>query len=577
MNGSISKKGKTGRKTAKKTVKTKTVKTKTVQTAKIKSLRRFGMNNESELIKSLNSDRNDNIVDWVCNNLNHSVNNTKNKIKSRGIKYTVFNIRKINAITPSIVGKKPNLKKNIFVICSDNFIGSGSWGKVYDAFIFDNKFYENPKNKVFEKAKLNKKLKVNGFNVVIKNTSQAFFLLLKYEYLYIDTILKTQKDSYAIKVPKTMELDGDSLKDILFEPAIHGAICLNKNTAQYVPELKTIFLQPINNTKWKTKCQHLIKNKNENKEIPNSKIISVMGKLDGSFDKILSKRSEMQLSELDLRIPDDNILSYLLQISNALIALYDSGIEFNHRDFKPDNTMFKKVNIATQISINSPDMKFKFPSYGELHKIIDFGLSCLKYKSYQLNTVSYYDKNSRCFSQSRDLTQLVFIILNFHWNILNDKIIGYLGYLLDINQDCNLWRNLVDTEGGIESEDEDEDEDEYEYTDESEDEYNENNINSDNFNSNENNEYNSGDNNDVDEVEDNNENNDEIHFNEKCSKIKSWDTRLYNFLNRIDYDNSKLYPIQIIQDIFNYSKTGNLPQSEEAILLYKKYREDSNL
>merc|ERR1712072_430978 len=80
----------------------------------------------------------------------------------------------------------------------------------------------------------------------------------------------------------------------------------------------------------------------------------------------------------------------------------------------------------------------------QIHKIIDFGFSCIKYKDYNLNTVSYYDVGDRCFSQSRDLSQIIFIILNYHWNILSDKIIGYLGYLLDINPECKLWRNLVE-------------------------------------------------------------------------------------------------------------------------------------
>ena len=45
-----------------------------------------------------------------------------------------------------------------------------------------------------------------------------------------------------------------------------------------------------------------------------------------------------------------------------------------------------------------------------------------------------------------------------------------------------------------------------------------------------------------------NSNNEEIEFNEKCQKIKQWDTRLYNFLNRDDYDNRKTYPLEIIKN-----------------------------
>ena len=39
-----------------------------------------------------------------------------------------------------------------------------------------------------------------------------------------------------MKLPNVMETDGDSLKDILFEPAIHSVICANNKTKPYVPE-----------------------------------------------------------------------------------------------------------------------------------------------------------------------------------------------------------------------------------------------------------------------------------------------------------------------------------------------------
>ena len=316
--------------------------------------------------------------------------------------------------------------------------------------------YRNPKNEIINKALKNQKLKVSDFvGVKFKNNpSKAFLFLLKYEFMFIDSLLEKNKNKkFAIKVPKSMELDGENLKDIVFEPAIHGAICLNKNISMYVPKLRQVFLEPIYNKKrrkkgmvWENKCKKAINNLNHEMEIPDSKILSVMEKLDGSFNNFLEKKTEEQKKEIKIRIPDEHILSYILQISLALYHLYENGIEFNHRDFKPDNTMF--INTGKygmlDIDIEEENIKFKFDDFKQNHKIIDFGLSCIKYKDYNLNTVSYYKIGDRCFSKSRDLSQMIFIILNYHWNVLNDKIIGYLGYLLDINNECKLWRDLVD-------------------------------------------------------------------------------------------------------------------------------------
>ena len=153
-------------------------------------------------------------------------------------------------------------------------------------------------------------------------------------------------DTCAVKLPNVMETDGDSLKDILFEPAIHSVICANKKTKSFVPELKAFYFTP-DEDRWISKCNQLVKNIDDKKEnidlsIPNGLIVSVMEKLDGSIDSTLkNKRGEQYEAiiekSLDLDKPlsmyksnelkntlinDDDILTYILQMANALYHLY---------------------------------------------------------------------------------------------------------------------------------------------------------------------------------------------------------------------------------------------------------------
>ena len=56
------------------------------------TLKKFGLNNEDELISALTNDDNNLIVEWVCKNINFSVN--KSLIKGKNTNYTIYNIKK---------------------------------------------------------------------------------------------------------------------------------------------------------------------------------------------------------------------------------------------------------------------------------------------------------------------------------------------------------------------------------------------------------------------------------------------------------------------------------------------------
>jgi len=97
-------------------------------------------------------------------------------------------------------------------------------------------------------------------------------------------------------------------------------------------------------------------------------------KMDGSLDKQLKEKkfSNRETAEI------------LTQISNKLNFLYDA-LEFNHRDFKTDNIMFKGNEMV----------------------FIDFGLSCLTYRGIRIKSRNYFGKE-KCFLETRDMSFLLY-------------------------------------------------------------------------------------------------------------------------------------------------------------------------
>lgn len=96
----------------------------------------------------------------------------------------------------------------------------------------------------------------------------------------------------------------------------------------------------------------------------------------------------------------DIIPDFLRQVARILQKL--EPFEFNHRDFKSDNVMYRME-----------DNKIKFA-------LIDFGFACITVDGKKYAGTTYFKKNAVCFRRSRDLAQLVYDIERYTQKIPNN-------------------------------------------------------------------------------------------------------------------------------------------------------------
>lgn len=88
-----------------------------------------------------------------------------------------------------------------------------------------------------------------------------------------------------------------------------------------------------------------------------------------------------------------NLKNSITQIGIVMDILYKK-LQFNHRDFKPDNIMFNSDGVV---------------------RIIDYGFCCLKYGEMLISSGYPYPSKSlhNCNSQSRDMNALFYYFLNY--------------------------------------------------------------------------------------------------------------------------------------------------------------------
>lgn len=113
------------------------------------------------------------------------------------------------------------------------------------------------------------------------------------------------------------------------------------------------------------------------------KYVDIAGKVLKDFTK-LTDRSNYIIYMLD----------YMYSIASILQRL--EKYQFNHRDLKSDNIMYK-LDKKNQIQ----------------YVLIDFGFSCATFDGVKYQGTSYYPPTTECFRRSRDLTMMVYELLRY--------------------------------------------------------------------------------------------------------------------------------------------------------------------
>jgi hypothetical protein len=148
--------------------------------------------------------------------------------------------------------------------------------------------------------------------------------------------------------------------------------------------------------------------------------------LDNKMDNLIAGSTE---DVNDVVIPDA-----LIQLSDALHYLHTT-YEFNHRDLKADNIMYK----------TRPDGSYQF-------RFIDFGLSCMTWNGVKFSGASWWDEDHSCYKVDRDLTQLVYDLVKYKSAYISAALLDRLHKLLKISKtgqaDCYLDTDCVSTAAG---------------------------------------------------------------------------------------------------------------------------------
>jgi len=124
----------------------------------------------------------------------------------------------------------------------------------------------------------------------------------------------------------------------------------------------------------------------------------LFGKDDKYYYLVLERLETKWLDDIKATKNPQTLVNPLLQVTQILKTLYER-LGFNHRDFKPDNIMYKTVAGKKQF------------------RLIDFGMSCLNYGKIHVEPTNAYITSANglrtCFSPSRDLSALILYIMNY--------------------------------------------------------------------------------------------------------------------------------------------------------------------
>jgi serine/threonine protein kinase len=117
--------------------------------------------------------------------------------------------------------------------------------------------------------------------------------------------------------------------------------------------------------------------------------------MDGTFEHLIKSRSKLENEE---ELPKD------FQIIASQLEWLGNHFQFNHRDFKSDNIMYKKTKDHYKL------------------RLIDFGQSCMTWHGHVLSAASYiFPATRQCYRKSRDLTALFFEIAVYEGSYISRK------------------------------------------------------------------------------------------------------------------------------------------------------------
>jgi len=133
-------------------------------------------------------------------------------------------------------------------------------------------------------------------------------------------------------------------------------------------------------------------------DLMNKKILMRVERLEGTIQDLLYSKTP---EENDTLIP--NILTQLATI----LAFYQKTLKMNHRDLLTDNIMY-------------------ITKYGQIQvKLIDFGLSCMKYKNIYIETTHGGFKR-RCNRKSRDLSFFINLLVLDYRAVMTTELYNQL-------------------------------------------------------------------------------------------------------------------------------------------------------
>jgi len=199
----------------------------------------------------------------------------------------------------------------------------------------------------------------------------------------------------AIKKIKTRNREElwSSVKEVMLQVLLYDAT-KDLVDGPYVPELIEVAYDPSHAT-----------------------LYIVQELMDGTLKSLIEHRSKDE-NEMQLPIEIEQIAARLEWLGDHL--------QFNHRDLKPDNIMYKRT------------------PKGVTFRLIDFGTSCLTWKGISLVAfTNIFSKKRRCNRSSRDITSLFVDLQRYEGSYLSAPTIHTLRKIVNDSAVNSIkWSNI---------------------------------------------------------------------------------------------------------------------------------------